>query len=294
MSGSPGTAAEGEDFFGRQWAVSLRTELESLLHSPAEGAGRFPELEARARRAIGAGRDADEAGDVAARFLEDLVDQGGRTGVREPLARLLALDDHALDAAVSNRIHQLLVEGRPRWNLYRGVLAGVRAALSERVAPPPALPTRIQEAGEAGRLDGKRIAEAVAWLLAQDQAPAASDREITRQLMEIYFPAEVPLETWTERPRSSDPQDRARREHDGRVIARVLQHNLDPSLLGIVMRRYRGDTLEEIASDKRLGVATVHARLQQALEQIRMIGGSERTMIRALDGLAGLLDGSEE
>ena len=126
--------------------LGLRDELDAL--AGLRPANDVPELRRLARsvaRRLGGGEDS--ADDLLGDYVVDLLSGLGRR-VR-PLPEIE--DSGALEAAVRNRMRQLAVAKRPRWNLVRALRRQVAVALEEPPTNPGGPPGTLQS-GEAGRL----------------------------------------------------------------------------------------------------------------------------------------------
>jgi DNA-directed RNA polymerase specialized sigma24 family protein len=245
--------------------VSLRDEVDAL--AGLNRAYDVPELRRIARsvaRRVGAGNDL--ADDLLGEYAVDLL-----TGLREEQRPLASLENPiALEGAVWNRMRQLAVAKRPRWNLVRALRRQVAVALQE-LPPAPASPPGTLQVGEAGRLSQARVGEAVAWLLSQPEGPSRAVGALSKSLLDIYFPQVEQERTAEPGPRagSTDPQTVARRRVDVDRLLGEMRVALPPEKIAVLRLWAAGHTYAAIAEHFGIGIATAHAWLQQATDYLR-------------------------
>ena len=245
--------------------LGLRDELDAL--AGLQLANDVPELRRLARsvaRRLGGGEDL--ADDLLGDYVVDLL-----SGLDRRVRPLPEIEDPgALEAAVRNRMRQLAVAKRPRWNLVRALRRQVAVALDEPPAPPGGPPGTLQS-GEAGRLSQARVSEAVAWLLAQPESPGRDVGALSKSLLEIYFPEVEP--TGPEEPGppagSTDPQTAARRRVDVDRLLQEMRVALRPETLTVLRLWVAGHTYAVIAEHLGIGIATAHAWVQDVSDYLR-------------------------
>lgn len=85
---------------------------------------------------------------------------------------------------------------------------------------------------------------------------------------------------WHAQTADSDPVDievDVRRQHDVPLVARDLRHELGPDLLRLLRLRLQGHGFAAIAEEEQVGIATVHGRVQQAIERLKAHARRTRT-----------------
>lgn len=75
----------------------------------------------------------------------------------------------------------------------------------------------------------------------------------------------------------TDIETEVRRQHDAPLVARDLKRELGPDLLRLLRFRLQGLGFAAIAEHEQVGLATVHSRVQQALERLRAHAKRTRT-----------------
>ncbi len=243
--------------------MSLHDEIKALSRSSGVGDQRFPTLERLARQAsrrVPAGNHSPS--DLVQAFWLSQLETASRTGT-EPFQPLLTLEAGDLQALVRNRLRELAVEAAPNWNRVRALRAMVRRALSHLPPAPQDRPGVIAR-GPAQHFSQELVRLAVAWVLDQSNPPEPKVRDVSRGLMRLYLPhEEIPVDAHHVH---GDPLDEIRRDLDGETVAELLLEALAPEQLDILIRRYRGETFEEIARATGIAAATCHARFRRALD----------------------------
>ena len=244
---------------GRSSAVT------SLATGSVASCGRscpFPEeLRVLARGVLG-GRSPTEAEDLLGDFLLRLVEATRHNRAGSAVA-LLKLSDAGIRAAVKHRLRQVLAETCPGARLRKQLRAMVKAVLNQDLTVLPAsAPTSLYR---GDRLSTALVRDAVAWVLAQDERPPRTVRDIAAHLQALYFEGKCVAAE----PAQPSFEGDLLNELDGARVAHDLQHHLGEDLARVIALRAGGAELRAIAEDQRVAVSTAHQRVASAVERLR-------------------------
>jgi hypothetical protein len=208
-------------------------------------------------------RDEDRLGDVVGSLFEKLLLL--RAHHPQEWGRLLATSEGPLRAELRQMAHTTAMDLDPERDAKRAL-----AQLIGRVLPdlPPTGVSAPSSLLMAGRFSRKAVAEAVAWTLAQPDAPRARPYPLACHLLGLYRPSSS-LDERSAQPladASAGPADLAAESEQAARVAAELDRRLDPDEHRALALQLRGATLDSIAVDlgcKRTRAHTLAHRARQ-------------------------------
>ena len=210
--------------------------------------------------------------DLAGSFLLEMVESQAPGTDPHPLDDLRALDDEHLRVAVRNRLRQLGLANRTRWNIVRALRRQVARALTNLPATPDHPPPSLQT-GKAGKLSQACVADAVAWLLAQRETPKQSTPTLSNELQRMYFPQrqELPSLDVAATDWAGGAETAALRLLDGANYLDGLRALYSEKKIEVSLRWLEGQRYQDIASDARIGLATAFAWVREVCEGLKRL-----------------------
>jgi hypothetical protein len=194
---------------------------------------------------------------------------------RDDFEKLLALEPRRLAGTLAHRFRQLAAEQAPRSALRKTLREHVTAVWDSASPHADGMPSALLD---DDRISRSHVRIAVGNLRGEPGGMRLDKKAAAERLLQEYFPEPEDLdampESETERIRSlrssRDPEERLRRQIDAHRLARDLQRALGPELTDVLARRFRGDTLQEIARARGYGnPARVFERLEGAREIVQ-------------------------
>jgi hypothetical protein len=166
------------------------------------------------------------------------------------------------------RLRRIAVESVPGWPLYKQLREHVVAVLEGGERAAASDPAEIVE---GGRISRDRVADAALTLIARAEVPSRNATVIAGRLCEAYFPAVERLaDNWEDWAMPSPhPDDTVLDAIDGARAYRQIRQALGVELSCVLGARLAGVGFQEIADANGIGLATAHARLEEAVRQLR-------------------------
>lgn len=238
----------------------LRLFLEGVVNGSAV---QFPDelrrLAARVLRRPARHADVD---DLVSEFLVRLIEATRRDQGRSAV-HLLKLADMEISSAILHRLKQVVAETSPGARLRKQLRAAVRIAMHADTIPPPSAPPTSLFRDD--KFSSARVRDAVAWLLAQEDRPAATVNEISTALHTMYFGQRQT----TQEPSQPSPEAELVRALDGPRLRHEVRRELGEDLARVVAMRANGAELKVIAADQKVAISTAHQRLATAVQRIK-------------------------
>jgi DNA-directed RNA polymerase specialized sigma24 family protein len=252
------------------------------LASPGTGPKTIPaDLTSIARGLLRHG-GGDEAQDLVGDLMTRLL-VATRRSTAASVVHLLDLTEPELRAVFRHRMKNAAVERAPARRQSKQIRDQVRIALGAGLPPAPvALPTSLME---HDKLSGPAVAAAVAWVLAQHDAPVTSDvAGIADKLMGL---------SEGRHDVEQEPALGAAELVEAKHVATMLRDQLKPEVVNVLCGRLRGTGLAELAAEQGMATSTVHAHLGKAIQAARAVvrraGCGEGVGRLAIETLAGSL-----